>query len=347
MRKSWKWVLSIIGILAIGLLVWKMAGNNQKTEKVAIEKAAMRTIIETVNASGKIYPETEIKISPEFSGLITELKVQEGEFVKKGQLLARIGNRLAIEAPISGIVSSLKVKKGESVSGNTFNIGTELMTVADMSVLELRVDVGENDIIKLHVGDGVDIEVDAYNNRKFKGTVTQIANTTRTSVVGMATNDITNYEVKIRLDKNSYKDLTDSAGNNMPFRRGMNASADIRTRKVDNVITVPITAVNARVKDSDMSMEDKRKEEKEKMDENGVTKSAADNDMEEVVFVLQKDRTVKKMLVKSGIQDISYIEIVSGLKAGDEVVIGPYSAVSKNLKNGIKVKVVPKEKLFE
>lgn len=96
-----------------------------------------------------------------------------------------------------------------------------------------------------------------------------------------------------------------------------------------------------------MSMEDKRKEEKEKMDENGVTKSAADNDMEEVVFVLQKDRTVKKMLVKSGIQDISYIEIVSGLKAGDEVVIGPYSAVSKNLKNGIKVKVVPKEKLFE
>jgi HlyD family secretion protein len=163
----------------------------------------------------------------------------------------------------------------------------------------------------------------------------------------MATNDITNYEVKIRLDKSSYSDLTDSAGNTMPFRRGMNASADIRTRKVDNVLTVPITAVNARVKDSDMNMEEKRKEEKEKMDENGVTKSATDNEMEEVVFVLQKDRTVKKMLVKSGIQDISYIEIISGLQAGDEVVIGPYSAVSKNLKNGIKVKVVSKEKLFE
>ena len=347
MRKSWKWVLSIIGILVIGLLVLKMAGSKQKTEKVATEKAAFRTIIETVNASGKIYPETEIKISPEFSGQITELKVREGEFVKKGQLLARIGNRLAIEAPISGIITSLKVKKGESVAGNTFNVGTELMTVADMSVLELRVDVGENDIIKIKLGDGVDIEVDAYNNRKFKGTVTQIANTTKTSVVGMTANDITNYEVKISLDKNSYTDLTDTAGNNMPFRRGMNASADIKTRKVDNVLTVPITAVNARVKDSDKSMEDKRKEEKEKMDENGVTKATTDDEMEEVVFVLQKDRTVKKVLVKSGIQDISYIEIVSGLQAGDEVVIGPYSAVSKNLKNGTKVKVVPKEKLFE
>lgn len=346
MGKSWKWILLIIGLLLAIFIVRKMMTGNSKIEKVATEKATQRTIIETVNASGKIYPETEVKITPEYSGQIDELKVNEGDYVKKGQVLVRIGNR-SIEAPMNGIVSSLKVKKGESVAGNTFNVGTEIMTVADMSVLELRVDVGENDIIKVHVGDSADVEVDAYNNRKFKGVVTQIANATKTSAVTMTTNDVTNYEVKIRLDSTSYKDLNDSSGNKTAFRRGMNARADIKTRKVDNVLAVPITAVNARVKDSDKSMEDKRKEDKVNKDENDATNTAPDDELEEVAFVLQKDGTVKKAVVKSGIQDINYIEILSGLNAGDEVVIGPYNAISKNLKNGMKVKVVAKDKLFE
>ncbi len=254
-------------------------------------------------------------------------------------------SRTTLVAPMDGVISSLKVKKGERVAGNSFNVGTEMMTVADMAVLEVRVDVGENDIVKINIGDSADVEVDAYNNRKFKGVVTKIASSTK-STTGIATsNDVTNYEVRIRLDKSSYADL---ATKTFPFRPGMNASADIKTKRLDNVLSVPITAVNARVKDSDKSMEEKKKEEKENRDEDAVyTGYNAGDELEEVVFVLQADGTVKKAVVKSGIQDINYIEIISGLNAGDEVVIGPYTTISKKLKNGMKVKVVPKDKLFE
>ena len=248
---------------------------------------------------------------------------------------------------MDGVISSLKVKKGESVSGSGFNVGTEMMTVANMSVLEVRVDVGENDIVKINIGDSADVEVDAYNNRKFKGVVTKIASSIKSSSSLTTSNDVTNYEVRIRLDKESYKDL---AGKTFPFRPGMNASADIKTKRVDNVLAVPIAAVNARVKGSDKSMSDKKEEEKKnKGEEEGMDNSNAESgdELEEVVFVLQKDGTVKKVVVESGIQDINYIEIKKGLSAGDEVVIGPYTAVSKNLKDAMKVKVVPKDKLFE
>jgi len=252
---------------------------------------------------------------------------------------------------MSGVISSLKVKKGERVSGNSFTVGTEMMTVSDMSVLEVRVDVGENDIVKVNIGDSADIEVDAYNNRKFKGAVTEIASSTKTSLTSASTNDVTNYEVRIRLDRESYKDLLDSAGKKrFPFRPGMNASADIKTKRHDNVLAVPITSVNARVKGSDKSMADKKKEDekiKKDEDESDQANTGYDDELEEVVFVLQPDGKVKKVVVKSGIQDINYIEILSGLKAGDEIITGPYNAISKTLKDGTKVKVVPKDKLFE
>jgi HlyD family secretion protein len=449
MNKKLKWTLIIVGILAVLVVAGKGLVGGKQAEKVATEKASMRTIIETVNASGKIYPEVEIKISPDISGQITDLKVEEGDSVHKGQELARIyadiyalqrdeaasrvnqsvatvdNNKAAIEAleasleqaktafdrnktlfdqkviskaeleqyettlksaqanynaakqnikglqasvqssqtglskankdlnrttivaPMDGVISSLKVKKGESVAGNSFNVGTEMMTVADMSVLEVRVDVGENDIVKVNINDSADVEVDAYNNRKFKGIVTKIASSTKSGSVLSGSNDVTNYEVRIRLDKSSYQDL---AGKTFPFRPGMNASADIKTKRVDNVLAVPITAVNARVKGSDKSMADKKKEEKESKGEDEdkeLNSSAYDDELEEVVFVLQTDGTVKKEVVKSGIQDINYIQILNGLKAGDEVVIGPYNAISKTLKNGAKVKVVPKDKLFD
>jgi HlyD family secretion protein len=430
-----KWTLIILGALLGLFIISKAMGGGKKIEKVATEKAAKRTIIESVNASGKIYPEIEVKISPDISGEVTELNVEEGDSVKKGKVLARIYadiyslqrdeaasrvtqssatvdngkaaldalkasldqaqqtydrnkklfndkviskseleqyetslrsaqanynaaqqnikglqagvqstqvglsrankdlSRTTLTAPMDGVISSLKIKKGERVAGNSFNIGTEMMTVADMSVLEVRVDVGENDIVKINIGDSADVEVDAYNNRKFKGVVTKIASSTKTSVASLTTNDVTNYEVRIRLDKNSYKDLSDKT---FPFRPGMNASADIKTRRIDNALAVPIGAVNARVKGSDMSMAD--------TDE---TKTSSDDELEEVVFIMQKDGTVKKMVVKSGIQDINYIEITSGINEGDEVVTDPYSAISKTLKDGMKVKVVPKDKLFE
>ena len=345
MKKSLKWSLLILAVLIVVFIVIRKKGGNSKTEKVATEKAAKRNITESVSTSGKIYPETEVKVSPDFSGQVTELKVTEGDKVKKGQVLARVNNRSSIEAPIDGVVLSLKVKKGESVTGNSFSVGTEMMTVADMSVLEVRVDVGENDIIKINIGDSADVEVDAYNNRKFKGVVTKMANSIKGSTGIMSlSNDVTNYEVRIRLDKESYKDL---AENPFPFRPGMNASAEIRTKKAENILAVPIAAVNARVKGSDKSMEDKRKEEKAIKDEDAVSNAAKEEDLEEIVFVLQKDGMVKKVVVESGIQDINYIEVKKGLNDGDEVVIGPYAALSKNLKDGMKVKVVPKNKLFE
>jgi HlyD family secretion protein len=449
MNKKLKWTLIVAGGLAAVFVIAKaMGGSGSSTEKVATEKAAKRTIIETVNASGKIYPEVEVKISPDISGEVTELNVEEGDSVKKGQILARIYadiyalqrdeaasrvnqssatvdnsqaaleslranmelaqqtfdrykklyddkviskaeleqyettlrsakanytaaqqnikslkagvqstqvglsrankdlSRTVLTAPMDGVISSLKIKKGERVAGNSFNIGTEMMTVADMAVLEVRVDVGENDIVKINIGDSADVEVDAYNNRKFKGVVTKIASSTKTSAASLTSNDVTNYEVRIRLDKSSYQDL---AGKTFPFRPGMNASADIKTKRVDNVLAVPIGAVGARVKGSDKSMADKQKEEKEKQgaDADVTVEAGGGDELEEVVFVLQKDGTVKKAVVKTGIQDINYIEILSGLNAGDEVVSAPYNAISKTLKDGAKVKVVEKEKLFE
>ncbi|MEO8403528.1 MAG: efflux RND transporter periplasmic adaptor subunit [Chitinophagaceae bacterium] len=456
MNKTLKRVLITIGIVIVIFIIWKVvAGGEGKGEKIAVEKATRRTIIETVTASGQIYPEVEVKISPDIAGEITELNVEEGDSVKKGQVLARIyadiyaiqrdqassqvsqtqanvaNNTLALDAlnanldqakqaydrnktlfdqkviskaefeqyettlrsaqanysaaqqnikslkaneqvaqsglskankdlgraaliaPMDGVISSLQVKRGERVAGNNFNVGTEMMTVADMSVLEVRVDVGENDIVKVNIGDSSDIQVDAYNSRKFKGIVTQIASSTTTSSTSSSTNDVTNYEVRIRLNPDTYKDLIDPARpKKFPFRPGMNARADIKTKRKDNVLAVPIVAVNARVKGSDQSIADKKKQEENNKKENGDDQNndqpvtVDSDDLEEVVFVLQKDNTVKKVLVKSGIQDINYIE-VSGLQEGDQVVIGPYTAISKTLKNGMKVKVVDKDKLFE
>ncbi len=454
MSKTVKWILIILGIIIVVMVVGKLLGGGDKEgTKVSAEKAARRTIIESVNASGKIYPEVEVKISPDISGEVTELNVEEGDSVKKGQLLARIYadiyalqrdeaasrvnqssatvdnskaalealqatldqakqnldrnqslfdqkviskaeleqyqvtyrsavanfnaaqqnikslqasvqstqtgltkankdlSRTSLTAPMNGIISSLKIKKGERVAGNSFNVGTEMMTVADMSVLEVRVDVGENDIVKVNFGDSVDVEVDAYNNRKFKGIVTQIASSTKSATAISSSNDVTNYEVRIRLDKNSYQDLIDpSKPKKFPFRPGMNASADIKTKRQDNVLAVPITAVNARVKGSDKSMADKKEEEdrnKENKDEMDENDNSIEDELEEVVFIIQKDGKVKKTVVKSGIQDINYIEILNGLQVGEEVVTGPYNAISKTLKDGVKVKVVPKDKLFE
>ena len=451
-KKVWKRILIVAGIIILLMVVGNLlAGNKDKGEKVAVEKVGKRTIIETVTASGNIYPEIEVKISPDISGEVTELNVEEGDSVKKGQVLARIfadiyalqrdeaasqvGQRQAtvansqaaleatkasldqakqaydrnkalyeqkviskaefeqfettyrsaqanynaalqgiksleanvvaaqtgltkankdlgrttLVAPMSGVISSLKVKRGERVAGNSFNVGTEMMTVADMSVMEVRVDVGENDIVKVNFGDSVDVELDAYNNRKFKGVVTQIASSTKTSVTSPVSNEVTNYEVRIRLDKESYKDLIDPARpKNFPFRPGMNASADIKTKRHDNVLSAPITAVNARVKGSDQSISERQKEAKVgKDEENQDDQFSITDEVEEVVFVAQKDGTVKKVVVKSGIQDLNYIEIISGLNGGEEVVIGPYNAISKTLKDGSKVKVVPKDKLFE
>jgi HlyD family secretion protein len=251
--------------------------------------------------------------------------------------------RTSLFAPMNGIVSLLNVKKGERVVGNSMMAGTEMMRIADMRVIEVRVDVGENDIPKVSLGDTALIEVDAYNNRKFKGLVTQISSTSRgTGGTTITTsNDVTNYEVRIRLDPASYADLVDpNKSNSFPFRPGMSANADIQTNRHSNdrSDTLPVGKVAKASK----------KEEKPAEGGTGGEEPVKNLDeLDEVVFVVQKDKTVKRVKVKTSIQDINNIEITEGLNVGDEIVVGPYSVVSKILREGMKVTVVPKDQLFE
>lgn len=233
--------------------------------------------------------------------------------------------------------------------------GTEMMRIADMDKIEVRVEVGENDIPKVHLGDSALVEIDAYNDRKFKGIVTQIASSSKalsSATATAVTNDVTNYEVRIRLLKESYQDLIDpSRPKNFPFRPGMSASADIQTKRKMDVLAVPINAVTTREKDSDKAVNETRTSTAESGSNNNEqqeNRRSISTELDEVVFVLQADKTtVKRVKVRTDIQDITYIEILSGLKEGDEVVTGPYSLVSKTLKNNDKVKVVKKEELFE
>lgn len=261
--------------------------------------------------------------------------------------------RTTIVAPMNGVVSLLAVKKGERVVGTAQMTGTEMMRIADMDKIEVRVDVGENDIPKVHLGDSALVEIDAYNTRKFKGIVTKIASSSTT--LGTATTttstDVTNYKVHIRLLPDSYKDLMDpSRPKNFPFRPGMSASADIQTKRAENKLAAPINAVTTREKDSDKAVAETKtsvaaNEEANKPEEE---RRSISSELDEVVFVLQADKTtIKRVKVRTNIQDINYIEVLSGLKEGDEVVTGPYSLISKSLKDGDKVKVVKKEELFE
>ena len=449
MSKTTKWILILAGVLMVALIVLSKMGVFGKDEgiKVTAEKVQKRTIIEVVNASGKVYPEIEVKVSPDISGEITELTVQEGDTVKKGQLLARIYadiysiqrdqasygvtqsraqvansqasldalqaqleqaqrnfdmqkklfddkvisrsefnvadanlksakanynaamqgikgteaavgsaqanleraskdlGRTTIVAPMDGVVSLLNVKLGEKVAGNSFNVGTEILRIADMDKIEVRVDVGENDIPKVKLGDSAIVEIDAYSDRKFKGIVTQIASSnngaaTQNSFTSTTSSDVTQYKVYVRLLPESYADLMGKG--TFPFRPGMSANADIQTRTETNVLSVPINAVTTREKEGIVKQEEKKDEADMK-----AAPAVSVDDLEVVVFVLDKEAKVKKVKVKTGIQDINYIQVKEGLKEGDEVITGPYDAVSKTLKEGEQVKKVDKKDLYD
>src|ERR1700730_4330729 len=400
MNKKLLWIIIGLVVVIIVLVMLKKAGALGKEEgiKVFSEKTDKRTIIETVTASGKIYPEIEVKVSPDISGEIVELNVLEGDSVRKGQVLARIYadiystqrdqaaaivsqqealaanssaqleslkstldqaqatynrqkrlvddkviskaefeqaetalhtaqanynatlqsirsnqasvqsaranltkankdlGRTTIVAPMNGVISLLSVKKGERVAGNSFNVGTEMMRVADMSGMEIRVDVGENDVPKVHLGDSALIEVDAYNNRKFKGIVTQIASSSKGTAQSTAvTNDVTNYEVRIRLLPDSYKALINpKKPKSFPFRPGMNASADIQTKRHEQILSVPINAVTTREKGSDKAVNSEKSSFDKKADPSPDDQSAkiSATGLEEVVYVLQPDSKV-------------------------------------------------------
>ena len=447
MNKKIIWGIVVFVVLVVVLVGLKKAGVIGKEEgiEVTVEKVELRTLTESVNASGKVYPEIEVKVSPDISGEIVSLFVEEGAKVTKGQVLAKIyadiyssqrdqvtasvnqvkaqyenvkanlsglkngyesskaayerykklfadkivsraeyeqveqtyrsaessynaakesiksGEaqvqgvkaqlaraekdlaRTTIVSPMDGIISLMNVKKGERVVGTAQMAGNEMMRVADMKSIEVRVDVGENDITKVKLGDTALVEVDAYNNRKFKGIVYKIANPV-TSISGASSSaEVANYKVHIRLIPEEYADLAKD-NNIFPFRPGMTASADIQTKSKRNVVTVPLNAVTTR----DAKGEGKNTEVTKSTANSSTEKAPTtiDEDVSEVVFVLQKDNKVKMVKVKTDIQDLNFIE-VAGVKVGDKIITGPYSTVSKTLKEGSLVNVVTKEKLFE
>jgi HlyD family secretion protein len=425
-NKKWLWVGVISVVLLIILII--MGKSDDEGTKVTVEKASPHTITETVTASGKIYPETEVKISPEVSGEIIELNVEEGDSVAKGQLLVKINPAIyssqvqqaeasmqqtqsgvsnaqqmtaqskasyeqaqanynrnkklfndrvisatefeqieatyksakasyeaaqaniasgtygvkasaaslsqaranllktTIIAPRSGIISALSVKKGERVLGTSQMQGTQLLSIADMSRIELRVDVSETDIAKVKIGDTCTITADAYRNRKFMGTVSKIA-VSSTNASATSADQVTNYTVHILILPDSYSDIVMTGKYKYPFKPGMSASVEIQTRKEYNILSVPVNAVTTR----------------------DWADSTKNNDsIRQVVFVYNtSEKKVNIRDVQTGIQDNKFIQIAKGLKENEEIVVAPYGAIARLLKDKAKVKTVAKDKLFE
>lgn len=234
--------------------------------------------------------------------------------------------RTTIIAPVDGTVSMLNVEKGERVVGTTQMAGTELMRIANLTQMEVKVDVNENDIIRIKLGDTADVEIDAFLGRKFKGVVREIANSAK--VTGLSAEQVTNFEVKVRILRSSYEDLIDKNNPHLsPFRPGMTASVEIKTNFANNALSVPIQAVTTR---EDTSYA------KSKVVQNAEINR--ENSFE-CVFVHQEGKAVMKK-VKTGIQDSKYIQILSGIEKGEEIITGPYTIVSKQLNDGDRVRVI-------
>lgn len=230
-------------------------------------------------------------------------------------------NRTTIYAPMSGTISRLNVETGERVLGTQQMTGTELMRIANLENMEVEVEVNENDIIKIKVGNQAVIEVDAYPKKEFKGIVTSISNSAQAD---LSLDQVTNFKVKIKILKDSYADILENSINNIsPFRPGMTATVDIISQQKEKVIAVPISAILLKT-DTDASK--------------NATSTANNNNQKkkEAVFVKNGEEVVLRF-VKTGIQDNQYIEITDGLKKGDEVITGPYELISKDLKVGDKV----------
>jgi HlyD family secretion protein len=439
-NKLWYILIPSIVVVLVVLIIFAKQRNKKETE-VITELTSRRTIVEMVAANGKIQPALDVKISPYISGEVVELFVREGNYVYKGDKLAKIDptfyissyeqveaslnsakanmanskarvaqteaqfakskldydrneklweqkvisdadwdaikstykvasaeveaaketfkatqyqvqnaesalkesrenlNRTNIYAPNDGTVAKLGVEVGERVTGaSQFSAGTEIMTIANLNAMEVKIEVSENDIPRVKLNDTCLIEVDAYLNRKFKGYVTEIA--TSANSTGVSVDQVTNFEVKVMMLKESYADLIqDSNKIASPFRPGMSATVDIQTKTVKDILSVPIQAVTTRQDSSKMKNADESMEKDTKV-------VSSKEVMKEYVFLLDADKAVLRE-VKTGIQDNTHIQILEGLQDNDEVITGPYSAVSKTLKDKDQVKKVDKNKLFE
>lgn len=397
----------IIPFLLIGLVIITIAviiilgGKKVPIISVQVEKVERKTITQSVTATGKIYPEIQVTITPEVSGEVIYLAVRDGQKVRKNDILLKIKpdfyiarrdqmaagvtssgatlrriqseynrakelyekkliseaeleqaktsfevakaqfeqaqaalnqanedlNKTVIYSPMDGTVTQLKVELGERVLGTSQFQGTAVMTIADLSRMECRVDVGENDIVLISLGDTARIEIDAFPNRKFTGVVYEIANTAKTKGLGTQ-EEVTNFEVKVRiLDKD------------VVLRPGMSVTATIETETKEKVLAVPIQSITTRTpKDT----QTKPAEEEQSVDVQNLTlekkKQKDVPQVKEVVF-LYNDGTAKMVEVKRGISDNSYVEIIEGLNEGNMVISGSYKAISRELEDGSKVKI--------
>ena len=284
------------------------------------------------NRSKKLFEENTIS-QADFEQAESQYKIalaekQSAEYsVKSSEASLKESNenliKTTVYSPMTGTISSLLVELGERVVGANMMTGTEVLRVADLNRMEVMVDVNENDIIRVKLGDTAIVEVDAYLDRDFKGVVTEIANSANT--LGSTSDQVTNFKVRILILKESYEDLI-SERNPSPFRPGMSASVDIYTSSKSNVLTVPIQAVTTRT-------------------DTLSTDPAAKDKIRTLVFLSDGTYALARD-VKTGIQDNVNIEILDGLKEGDEVIVQPFSAISKKLSDSTLIEVVAKEALF-
>lgn len=288
------------------------------------QSAQMKQIESSYQRSKKLYEQKAISESEYETALsqyeVTKEQLKAAEFnVKSSAAALKEAQenliKTTIYSPMDGIISKMSIERGERVVGTTQMAGTEMFRVADLSQMEVLVDVNENDIIRVNPNDTALIEVDAYPSEKFKGVVTQIANSAKN--VGGGIDQVTNFEVKIFILPESYSSYTAKGAN--PFRPGMSASVSIETEKIFGTLAVPLQAITTR---NDLFAKKNLKK--------------VDKEVVEQVFVINKD-SVEVRKITTGIQDLNYIEVKTGLKLGEKIVIAPYSAISKTLKSGSKV----------
>lgn len=443
------WILGgLVVVLVVGLVAAKQTGiiGKPKPTEVDFTEVKRTNIIERVSASGRVQPQVEVKISPDVSGEIIGLYVNEGDPVKAGQLLCRIRpdnyesmmarakatvnqsraqleqskasvaqssarlirakadyernrklytdkvvssadletseanynvakqeveaananvraaqfniqsaeaslrdasenlRKTTIYSPVNGTVSKLNIELGERVVGTSQMAGTEIMRIANLQNMEVRVNVNENDIVRVTLGDTADIEVDSYTTagRKFKGLVYEIANTANglaggtgsSAAATVSTDAVTEFEVKVKILNTSYSDLLaqkDKKG--YPFKPGMTASVEIITDRKMGVLAVPIAAVTTRGEGVDATGEKEKSDDNNNNNQQTANQPEKKEKLKEIVFVNVGGKAVQRE-VTTGISDFENIEVKSGLKAGDQIVSGPFIAVSKKLKDG-------------
>ncbi len=425
-RRKRQIIIGVVGFLVLWLIASILLSKREKPIPVTTEKAVRKTILQTVSATGKVQPETEVKISPEVAGEIIELPVADGMGIKKGDLLVKIKpdsykalleqqeaaissakatnlqqkatmlkteqdlkraedmyakktisiqeynaaqaardvakntyesslheieraqagssqardqlSKTTVYSPIDGTVTILTSKLGERIVATGQFAGTEVMRVADLSRMQAVIDVNENDVPNVKIGDKANVKIDAYGDRKFNGTVAQIGNTGKTTGSGTQ-EEVTNFEVKINLER---EDIL--------LRPGLSCTADIETNMVKDAVAVPMQAVTIRTGDGNLSPEEIEKKKlksaaRDKGDNNAEyvnerqEKAAQREEREKLskVVFLKKGGKAQSVKVTTGISDDTFMEIKTGVQAGDEVISGSYSAISRKLKDGAKV----------